>query len=134
MASIDDGQVALKLGEETFSLVPSIAAIKGIGRDLGGLVQALAKVQALDFDAMLAIAKHGLRADDKLAKRLPGLLFRSRIVTLIPPMTEYLMILSNGGKRPEKKPAEEADTEDGDDDAGDDDGDDAGNRDQAAGA
>lgn len=131
MASIDDGKVALTLGDDTYYLTPTIGATKAIGRELGGLVQALAKVQALDFDAMHTIVKHGLQPDDKLAKRLQGLLFRGGIVRLIQPLTEYLMILSNGGQRPtpEKDKDDGAAVDDADEEAEDD----GGNVDQAAG-
>lgn len=111
MASIDDGQVTLRLGEETYYLTPTIGATKAIGRDLGGLVQAMAKVQALDFDAMHTIVRHGLQPDDKLAKKLQGLLFRGGMARLISPLTEYLLILANGGQRPEP-PKPDSDGED----------------------
>lgn len=131
MGSIDDGQVALQLGDDTYYLKPTIGATKDIGRELGGLVQAMVKVQALDFEAMHVIVKHGLQPDDRLAKRLQGLMYRARIVTLVGPLVEYLMILSNGGQRPAKP--QKGQQGDGNEEEGND-GDDGGNGDQAAGA
>lgn len=98
MSKIDEGIVRLSLGGEEVELLPTLKAIKRISAAFGGITNALAKIQALDFEAYVTVIKHGALADDALAKRLDELVFATRPVRLMPDLVRYLMILANGGR------------------------------------
>jgi hypothetical protein len=93
-----DGAVEITLDDEKRWLEPSIGAIRLISKQYGGLQQAVRHVTALELDAYIYIVRHGLGLKDSDAKGLDEKVFRSGIVNLQVPLTEYLAVLINGGR------------------------------------
>lgn len=100
MSKLTAGIVRLTLCGEDFELKANARATLRISDELGGITGALTKVQQVDFRSMVKIVKHGIGADDALAKRLDDLVFEEGTVNLIAPINRYLLLLANGGRDP----------------------------------
>lgn len=104
MTQLNDGQVEIPwLDGESRHLVPTMRAIRLISREYGGMVQAVAAVSAMRFDAIAFVVRHGLSLDDKEAKDLDDTVFAVGPMALMAPCIEYLTILANGGRRAGKE-------------------------------
>ena len=104
----DDGIVTITLGDTPYDLRPTLGAATAISRQFGGYTTAIQRVQAMDIDAMAAVIRFGIKANDAMQKQLPELVFQAKPLKLIAPLIQYLMILANGGTAP-KSDADEAD-------------------------
>lgn len=95
--SIDSGTVTITFDGEEYRLLPTIKAAKRISAHFGGFLPALTRLQSLDIDACVAVVRHGLNADDALAKRLDEMVWRANLGALLPSLVEYVLVLANGG-------------------------------------
>lgn len=108
MTQLNEGQVEIPWTDgETRHLVPTIRAIRMISREYGGMKEAVAAVNAMKFDAIAFVVRHGLALDDKEARDLDETIFRVGAMNLMVPCINYLVMLSNGGRasRDEGAPA-----------------------------
>lgn len=111
MANLNDGEVSLTLGDETYILRPTLNAIRTLSRAHGGLRPALQTLFNQEFDGVVSIIKIGAGVPDRDEKALAAKVYAAGMndATLMP-LVEYLKVLMNGGKPPppdDAPPAEE---------------------------
>lgn len=98
MSQITSGQVSAPLGGDTVTLIPSIEAITSISRVFGGVDPAAKRVLALDIEAHATIITLGAGLKGVEARGVAGHLYRQGIDQTVLPLTNYLLILRNGGR------------------------------------
>lgn len=110
----------MKLGEFTFQLAEDTIVLKATPHALrtvlvkhGGMRSAIQKVYMMEADIMEDIIEAGLAPTPINRDVLAENVFNAGIINLIEPLTNFLMLLANGGKPPEEKKK-------GDDSAGED--------------
>jgi hypothetical protein len=99
MAQILSGHVEIVLDGEKVTLAPTLFAATTICKHFGGFQAAIGKISAFDLESYAAVVRAGLGY--KTEKDAAGLLdqvFASGVLNLFSPLSEYLMILANGGK------------------------------------
>jgi len=111
MANLNDGEVSLALGDDTYILRPTLNAIRTLSRAHGGLRPALQTLFNQEFDGVVSIIKIGAGVPDRDEKALAAKVYAAGMndATLMP-LVEYLKVLMNGGKAPppdDAPPAEE---------------------------
>lgn len=102
MSKITAGQVETPIG---YTLRPTIDAATKISRVFGGFDPAIKKVLAYDLDAFASVVIAGAALEGKAAKAV-GAKVWGNMPELIGPLTDFLLILRNGGR-----PLAEADDE-----------------------
>lgn len=101
MPDLNEGEVALTLGDETLTLRPTLNVIRKLSTAFGGLRSALQAVINTDFDGIVTIIKIGGGVPDKDTDALMGKVFRAGITdTTMAPVVSFLLNLQNGGKPP----------------------------------
>jgi len=104
MSKLDAGQITVTLDGEEVVLKPTIAAAKNISRLLGGFQAAHQALFAQNLDAYVTVVRHGLGMKTEAeAKGLEDRVFRTGLRALVGPLTDFILILANGGR-----PLEEA--------------------------
>ncbi|MEO0035412.1 MAG: hypothetical protein RLZZ501_1435 [Pseudomonadota bacterium] len=98
MPLLTSGQVAAPLGDDSVTLVPSIEAITGISRVFGGIDPAAKRVLALDIEAHATIITLAAGLKGAAARAVAGQIYRQGIDKTVLPLTDYLLILRNGGR------------------------------------
>jgi hypothetical protein len=94
-----DGEIDVPFADEKIRLTANLFAAKGISRHFGGFQQAMNKVGAGDLEAFIAVVRYGLGIrSDAEAKLIEERVFRAGVLRLTAPLTEYVLILANGGK------------------------------------
>jgi hypothetical protein len=109
MSKLNDGEVEIVLNEQTRVLRPTLAAMTALSRlhlGISGLAQALVNQE---FDAVVAVIRHGLNLSDRDARTLPAEVFKNGLTAdLVISLINYVTILANGGRpRDDNKPAAE---------------------------
>lgn len=114
MASLNDGEVVLMLGDKEYVLRPTLRAIKALSRQHGGLRAVLEHIAAQNFDGLVSIIKIGASVPDREDAALENLVFKAGMTdNLLQPLLSYWRVLQNGGKPPppEEHPVVEGDAE-----------------------
>jgi len=107
-----DGELSLKLDEETITLKATPHALRVVLTKHGGMRKAIEKVFMMESDIMEDIIEAGLAPEKINRQILSENVFKTGIINLVGPLTEYLMLLANGGKKPEEnKPKGDGDSE-----------------------
>lgn len=97
--TVSEGEYAVPFGDETAVLTANLFAAKGISRHFGGFQAALNKVATGDLEAFIAVIRYGLGIrNDAEAARIEDKVFRAGILNLTAPLTEFVLMLANGGK------------------------------------
>ena len=110
MDQLNIGDVPVMIDGEQRVLKPTLRAISMISTQFGGIAKARDLLIAQDFNATVAITRHGLNLSDKDAKALPEQIFATGLTTdLLLPLIRYLAILANGGKPPPDDPVDAGD-------------------------
>lgn len=99
MASMNTHSVAIEIGDEVFDLVPTLAAMTAINSRFGSFMLAGRALADGNFDAVVSIIRIGANLSDKAARSLPAKVFEHGFVTLLQPVSGYLEVLANGGRR-----------------------------------
>lgn len=97
--SLSDGEVEFKLGQEDFTLRPTLRAADKLSRKYGGFNKLLQALAAYELDAFVDVVAHGTAAPKE---GLPERVWRSGLIELFGPMQEYVLVLANGGRRAEQ--------------------------------
>lgn len=92
------GDVEITLDGEKRVLRPTLNAIRKVSRLADGVGGAVAKVQKVDFDAIVMIVAVGLDLTEEGAKGLEEKVFATGAMNLSAPCVKYLTILANGGR------------------------------------
>lgn len=106
MSKITAGQVETPIG---YTLVPTLDAATRISRQFTGIDAAIKRVLTFDVDAFAAVVIAGAGLKDGPAKNVPAKVWGA-MPELVGPLTDYLLILRNGG-RPLDEAKEEAEDE-----------------------
>ena len=101
MPDLNEGEISLTLGDDTYTLRPTLNAIRTLSRAHGGLRPALQTLFNQDFDGVVSIIKIGAGVPDRDEKALAAKVYAAGMndATLMP-LVEYLKVLMNGGKPP----------------------------------
>lgn len=98
--AVVDGEMSIPLDNGTAVLIANLLAAKGICRHFGGIQQALNKIAQGDIEAMITVVRLAMNVRagaDAIA--LEDRVFRTGVLRLTAPLTEYLLVLANGGKQ-----------------------------------
>lgn len=99
MASLTDGEIVIPMDGGTAVLTANLYAATRISRQFGGFQEALNRIGKGDLEAMTAVVRHGLGLKtDAEARGLDERVFASGVLRLTAPLTEYLLVLANGGR------------------------------------
>lgn len=96
------GDVPIMLDGKEQILQPSLAACTAISRLAGGGQAAIARCQALDFDAICAVIQCGLGLNPVQAKQLPDAVYKTGTIALAGPCIDFIHIVNNGGRPPDE--------------------------------
>ncbi|WP_435653085.1 hypothetical protein ACSC9T_08850 [Pseudomonas putida] len=95
------GTVIVKLGDEEFTLTPTLKAVRAIESRFGGLRGASQAINSLSVDGCAAILVAGAGLDDKAAKAVPGQVWQHGVLDVSTQLNSYLVSLYNPrGKDP----------------------------------
>lgn len=89
------GTVTVKVGEESFDLVPTLKAVRAIESRFGGLRGASGALHAVGVDAVAFIISAGAGLEGKAAEALPEKVWQEGVAGLTPIVTKYLGALYN---------------------------------------
>ena len=98
-----DGEISFQLDEDVITLKATPHALRVVLTKHGGMRRAIEKVFMMEADIMEDIIEAGLAPQKINRQILSENVFKAGIINLIAPLTEYLMLLANGGKKPEEK-------------------------------
>lgn len=97
--AVHDGALDIPLDGGTVTLTANLFAAKGICRHFGGFQESLNRIAAGDIEAMIAVVRYGLGVKSEAeARKLEEPVFRTGILKLTSPLTEFLLVCANGGK------------------------------------
>ncbi|NQD72918.1 hypothetical protein [Pseudomonas sp. CM27] len=95
------GTVTVKLGDEEFTLTPTLKAVRAIESRFGGLRGASQAINSLSVDGCAAILVAGAGLDDKAAKAVPEQVWQHGVLDVSTQLNSYLVALYNPrGKDP----------------------------------
>jgi len=106
MSKIDSGQVEVDCGEQTYTLKPTVKALRNINRRYGDFRTAIERVMRADFDAIAYVVQEGASLSKKQAEEMQEQVFAAGIFDVAEPVANYLTILANGGRDPGDEPSE----------------------------
>ncbi|UBM27190.1 hypothetical protein K8374_09630 [Pseudomonas sp. p1(2021b)] len=89
------GTVTVKLGDEEFTLQPTLKAVRAIESRFGGLRGASGALHAVGVDAVAFIIAAGAGLEGKAAEALPEKVWKEGVAGLTPAVTKYLGALYN---------------------------------------
>lgn len=107
MAKLGSGNVELTLGDDSLTLKPTLSAMQRISRQYGGLREALARIQALDFEALVFVVTVGAGLKGDEAKDLPDKVFKATVAEVTASAVDFIVVLLNGGRPVDDAPADE---------------------------
>lgn len=92
--------IDIELDGETFTLRCTLNAFIAIPEQFGGFVGAFRKLAEVDITAIafMIAAGIGKHKNSKERERIVGKLFEGGLEDALPKLTEYLSLLSGGGK------------------------------------
>lgn len=89
------GTTAVTVGEDVFTLVPNLAAVRTIELRYGGLLKAAQACDAMSVDAVAHVVAAGAGLSGKAAEALPESVFQAGVVRVYGQIRPYLMALLN---------------------------------------
>jgi hypothetical protein len=93
-------EVAIKLDEKDYVLKCNLDAAKRVNAIAGGMMPAIGRLGALDFDAYVHVVAAGL---DKKPAEIEVIVYRNGILELTKPLITFVEYLTNGGRVVEVK-------------------------------
>lgn len=97
-ADVKKARVTVEVGGEELTLVPSPDAIITLSAKYDGLAPLVAKLSNLNFQAAVDTIVAGMGWEGRAAREAQQAVAQSSIIEIIPKLTEYVMILANGGR------------------------------------
>jgi hypothetical protein len=98
MPTLTAGDVPFILAGERRVLRPTLRAVTHISSVCGGLKKALTAIGEFDLTAMTAVIRAGLNLTDQESKKVPELIYETGILELTGPLSDFIVVLANGGK------------------------------------
>ncbi|RFP99488.1 hypothetical protein D0O09_22530 [Pseudomonas putida] len=89
------GTVTVKLGDEEFTLQPTLKAVRAIESRFGGLRGASGALHAVGVDAVAFIIAAGAGLEGRVAEGLAEKVWQQGVAGLTPVVTKYLGALYN---------------------------------------
>ena len=110
MSTLDAGDVKITLDDTEVTLKSTLRAVQMISAHFvpNGLAGARQALVAQDFNAAVAVIRHGLNLADTQAARLPERVWRNFNVPLVMQLIRYVSLLANGGKPLPDEPVDDA--------------------------
>lgn len=99
MSRLSYGQVELRLGDETLTLKPTLAAIQKVCRHFGSVREGLAPVANMNLDAHVVVIAAGAGLSAREIAELPAKVVDAGMINLAGPLQEYLYVLMNPSGR-----------------------------------
>lgn len=100
MTSLGAGDVEITLEGEKATLRPTLRAAQAISKQSGGIIAAVNAVGRFDLETMTAVIALGLNVTSPNAlNALAEKIYTTGMADLVEPVTTYLTVLANGGKR-----------------------------------
>lgn len=84
------GTTSVTVGDETYELKPTLAAVRSIEAHFGGLRGAAQALYAMSVDGVAHIIASGAGLNAKQAQELPEQVWQHGVVELIPAVNSYL--------------------------------------------
>lgn len=103
MSVVINGGTVIRVNGQPYTLQPTMQAVRRVTASYGGLRPAIARVQAVDFDAAASIIVAGadLPLDKAALDALGAAIWRDQDSTLIlSEVMDYLALLLRGGRDP----------------------------------
>lgn len=96
--------IDIELDGETFSLSCTLGAFKAVSEKFGGFVGAFRALAEVNIDAAAYIIAAGIgkQRNTKERERIVERLFEGGLEDALPKLTEFLSLLSAGGKKREE--------------------------------
>jgi hypothetical protein len=89
------GTVTVTLGDEVFTLTPTLKAVRAIESRFGGLRGASQAITALSVDGCAAILVSGAGLEEKAAKAVPEQIWLHGVLDVSTQLNKYLVALYN---------------------------------------
>jgi hypothetical protein len=106
-----DGEIILTLhgwpGSGELRLVPSLAAALKITRKYSGFAGVLQRIANGDIDAYVDVIAAGADVTESGRDRLPEAVYKTGVMELLPPVTAFVLFLTNGGRSKPKNAEDE---------------------------
>lgn len=101
MSRVDYGTVEVVLGGDSFTLTPTLNAMRAIKMRWPdeGIQDAIQACRSMDADDLAFIVAAGAGMDSKEAKSLPDKVFSAGVGSVAPDAVKYLMLLLNPSGR-----------------------------------
>ena len=103
MARSDYGHTELELGENIYTLEPTLKALQRINRNFGNLRNAIKEVRDLNLDALVFVIREGANLNNRETEDLQEDLFASGPMAAYGPVQDYLMALLNPSGKEESE-------------------------------
>ena len=102
----------IKVDGNELELVPTLAALECLNKKYGDFANVLNGINSLNFDTYIDViyvgVKKQLPSNEKERKETAQEIFNTGIVDLLAPVTEYIMLLLNGGRKIDPEEEQEA--------------------------
>ena len=89
------GTVDIKLDEETYTLLPTLGAVRAIEAHFGGLRGASQAINALSIDGCAVIIAGGAGLTGKAAEAIPEQVWQAGVLEVSVQLNAYLVALYN---------------------------------------
>lgn len=89
------GTVTISVGDETYTLTPTLGAVRAIEARFGGLLGAVRAVDGYSVDGIAHIIAAGAQLDAEQAAGLPDLVWQAGIVGVGQQLVPYVAALLN---------------------------------------
>ena len=89
------GTVDIKLDEETYTLLPTLGAVRAIEAHFGGLRGASQAINALSIDGCAVIIAGGAGLTGKAAEAIPEQVWQAGVLEVSMQLNAYLVALYN---------------------------------------
>lgn len=93
-----EGTMDVTLHDGSVTLIANLENAKAINRAFGGYQSALQKLSVGDIEAVFAIIRFGLGAKQSELAALEERVFRSGLLRLTGPCTDFVLMCANGGR------------------------------------
>lgn len=97
------GEYEFQLADDKITLKATPNALRTILAKHGGMRKAIEKIYMMEVDIMEDVIEAGVAPQKIDREILQANVYETGIINLIEPLTSFLILLSNGGKHPEKE-------------------------------
>lgn len=85
----------VEIGGATYSLKPTLKAMRAVNQHFGSMEMAYSKLAAIDFSAVVAVIAAGAELQGKATERLEQSVFEAGVSNCAPIAIEFLALLMN---------------------------------------